>query len=236
MTLADVKEQLALRAVQAHLSVLRARSGLGLLQQQQAKIEDYLARIKGAVDDGAVDEAEYQMARDIAVALEGYIADYQGELNAAYAQYFEATGQTPPKEMTRPVLNLSEIPETMRDAIVIAEDSHPSIRSASYQAKSAEYAIDAEEALLYPDVNGELSYLESDREEELGGEVTDARAIVRMSWDFETGGAQLARIRKKKLWRLKSRRACRSKAICVWLTPNLKPHKSVWKTKKSVKN
>lgn len=198
MTLDDVREQIALRSSSAHLAVLKARAALTLLEKQNANVADYMQRIKIAVDEGAADEAEYQQARDIRVMLDGYVADYKGELAAATSQYFEVTGEMPPEKMDRPVMNLSEIPDGVDDAIAAAINSHPIIRAAGFVSKSTDYAIDAEEALLYPDLDGELSYLQSDRAEELGGEATDARAIVRMTWKFETGGGQLARIRKKK--------------------------------------
>ena len=52
--------------------------------------------------------------------------------------------------------------------------------------------------MLYPNLDGELSYLKRDQKEEIGGEVVDSRAVMRMSWGFSTGGGQLARIRKSK--------------------------------------
>lgn len=198
MTLVDAQEQISYRTAQTYLAVMQARTALAMLKQQQKKVDDYLGRIKGAMEDGAADETEYQQARDVSVILDGFAADFENELATAESQYFELTGEMPPEDMERPVMNLSELPQTLGAAITDALATHPTIKSAEFAAQSAEHDIKAEQGLLYPDINGELSYLESDKEEVLGGEVIDGRALVRMSWTFETGGGQLARIRQKK--------------------------------------
>lgn len=198
MTVFEVQEQLAYRTAQTYLAVMQARAGVVMLTQQQDRVEDYLGRIKGAMEDGAADESEYQQARDVSVILDGYIADYKNELASAESQYFELTGEMPPPELESPALDMAQIPPTIEEALALSKSTHPSIRSAAFTVQSAGHDVKAEEGLLYPDIDGELSYLESEKEEVLGGEVTDARALVRMSWSLETGGGQLARIRQKK--------------------------------------
>lgn len=198
MSVLEVREQLAYRITQAYLAVMQARAGVVMLTQQQERVDDYLSRIKGAMEDGAADESEYQQARDVSVILDGYIADYKNELASAESQYFELTGEVPPAELESPGLDMGLIPPTIEEALSRSKSTHPSIRSASFQVESAGHEVKAEEGLLYPDIDGELSYLESEKKEELGGEVTDGRAIIRMSWNLETGGGQLARIRQKK--------------------------------------
>ena len=42
----------------------------------------------------------------------------------------------------------------------------------------------AEKAAYYPTVNGQLSYLKSDERDLLGGELVDARAVVKMDWEL----------------------------------------------------
>jgi adhesin transport system outer membrane protein len=39
--------------------------------------------------------------------------------------------------------------------------------------------------------------MKTDKEDVIGGEVEDAKAVVRMNWEFETGGAQKARIKQR---------------------------------------
>lgn len=197
MSVADTEERLAFSMAQAYLDLLRARHGLGMLEAHAAKVADYRERIKKMVDDGAADEAEHQQARDISVILENMIADYRGQVLRAEAYYEELTGALPAGEMHVPSPRSEFIPQAADEAVAYAIANHPALKSAEMMEKSAEHGVKAEEAGLYPEVDGEFSYLESEKKDEIGGEMTDGRAVVRMNWDFDTGGAQLARIQKK---------------------------------------
>jgi adhesin transport system outer membrane protein len=42
-----------------------------------------------------------------------------------------------------------------------------------------------------------LFFLKKDLDDVIGGEVTDARAVVKLNWNFSTGGAQYAKIRQR---------------------------------------
>lgn len=198
MAVLDAREGLALRTTEAYLNLLRAQKGAQMLQAHKAKVVDYLDRIKLAVDNGAADESEYQLARDVKVILDGFVTDYQGQVRAAQANYHEAVGRMPEEDMFRPQPQLDLIPADTAEAITAIERSHPLIKAALYQSKSAEYDISSEEASLYPDLDGELSYLKNDREDIVGGEAIDARAVLRLNWEFDTGGGQLARIKQRK--------------------------------------
>lgn len=194
----DVRESLAYRAVQSYIDVMRTQRGLKLIEDHSALVSDYLERIRGMVDDGVSDETELQQARDIDVILQGIKAEYEGQAQNAIARYTEVTGTVPPDVMNEPPDKTQAIETDMNAAIAKAKENHPAVLSSKLQAEASSYEVDAEKGTLYPDVNGELSYLKSDKDDVIGGEVVDARALVRMSWDFSTGGEQFARIRRTK--------------------------------------
>ncbi|MEZ5918691.1 MAG: TolC family protein [Alphaproteobacteria bacterium] len=198
MDLASVREDLALRAAQSYTNVMRVRAALALLHRHEEKVGAYLKRIKTALEDGAADDAEYQKARDVQALLEGIIADYEGQAQAADAEYLQLTGHLPEGALMQPPLYSDSLPETPEEAVSKALESHPALQAAARNAESLSYDVSAEEARLYPALDGELSYLKSDKADIIGGELVDARAVVRMSWNFETGGAQLARIKGSK--------------------------------------
>lgn len=198
VSVVDVRESLAYRAVQSYINVLRARKGLELLEEHSKNVDDYMSRIRSMVDQGASDETELQQARDIQVILDGIKADFIGQVQAAEANYAEVVGSMPDGTLAEPTERMDAIVNEIDQALTAAQNTHPAITAAKLQTKASTYDIEAEEGTLYPDVNGELSYLKSDKEDLLGGEIVDARALVRMSWNFSTGGEQLARIRKTK--------------------------------------
>lgn len=198
LSIVDSRETLALRAAQSYLNVMRTHTALMMLNAQKKQVDDYLGRISVSVENGTSDDAEYQQGRDVKVILDSIIADYEGQVRAAEAEYAELSGRLPEGDMAAPRPHIDLLPSMVDEAISVAKESHPSLHAAAFEAKSYEHDIGSEKAGLYPDVDGEFSYLKSDKADIIGGEVIDGRAVVRMNWALETGGAQLARIREKK--------------------------------------
>ncbi len=194
MKLLDSQEKIADAATQAYIDLSRARRGLQMLKGYEEKVQDYLQRIKSMTEQGAADEAEYQQARDIRVVLEGIIGDYEGQVRTAETNFFEAAGYVPTEELLLPSPRLEMIPKTVDLGVAMAKERHPAVIREALIARATEYEVDMDRAALYPDVNGELSYLKNDKEDVIGGEAEDARAVMKLSWNFDTGGAQLAKI------------------------------------------
>ncbi len=196
--LLGVRETLAFRATQTYINLLRARFGYNLIEEHEKNVSSYLDRIRNMVNEGVADETELQQARDVVIILDNYKADYLGQLRAAESDFFELTGMPPTPNLVKPASPVSSIPETLEAALQQA-NMHPAVRAAMLSSKATQYDITAEESALYPDIDGELSYLKTDKDDIIGGEATDARALVKMNWAFETGGAQMARIKKRNL-------------------------------------
>lgn len=194
----DERENLALRAVQSYLNVMRTRTALDSIKNYRETIGEYQDRIALMVDEGAADEAEAAQAKNIALLLEKSLADFEGQVESAEAEYIEIVGQLPDDKMVKPDLSRFRITQTVDEAVEYAKKHHPLILSAHKELEAANFDTEAEQGSLYPELDGELSYLKRDQVEEIGGELVDGRAILRMSWDFNTGGADLARIRKSK--------------------------------------
>jgi len=194
----DTKENLALRATQAYVSVLRASEALLAIKEYEKTMQGYLERIQLMVDEGAADEVEAAQARNISLLLANTMAEFEGQLRAAQAEYNEIIGRMPEDHLEKPIPRMDMIISDLEDALTYAKTSHPSIMAATEELEAAGYEIDAERGTLYPDLNGELSYLKKDQKEEIGGELIDARAVLRANWTFSTGGAELARISRTK--------------------------------------
>lgn len=191
---ADVRENLALRVVLAYLEVMRNRDSFNMIQDHAKKIADYRSRIGKMVEQGAADESMSVQAHDIQNQLDSTLADVEGQMNKALAEYMEAVGHPAEEPLVRPELKSELIPAKVDDAIAVARKSHPAVIAASLEDQAAGYEITAEKGTLYPDLTGEVSYYKKDVADIIGGEVTDERALLRLNWNFSTGGAQLAKI------------------------------------------
>lgn len=193
----DVRETIALRAVQAYLSVLRARDILGMANAYREKITDYTGKIESRVKEGASDASELSQAQDLAIMMDNALAGYRADLESALATYQEAMGRMPEEPLVVPGDPDASLPKTLEAAIAKAHEAHPMLRAAGYEAVAASHERDAEKSALLPDLTAEASWYRKDLADVIGGEATDARGLVRMNWSFSTGGADLARVRRK---------------------------------------
>ncbi len=197
-TMADAREGLALHAAQAFLNVMRAQEAYNKTLSYQDRIKDYLSRIHGMVEAGAADAAEEAQAKNIQAQLETSVAEMDGQVKLALADYVEATGSMPSGELQATDGIKELLFASVQEAIDHASQYHPLLLSARKSVEAENEEVSAEKGMLLPDLDGEMSYLKRDQKEDIGGEVVDSRAVMRMSWGFSTGGAQLARIRKAK--------------------------------------
>jgi len=102
----------------------------------------------------------------------------------------------PKSDLQKLNISIQSINKDVEKAISFAKVNHPLIKLGEKDLEAAGYDVKAEYAGYYPNLDGEVSYLKRDQKEEIGGELIDARALLKMSWEFETGGAQKARTKK----------------------------------------
>ena len=195
-TLADARPGLALRAAPSFLNVIRAREAHAKAVSYQDRIKDYLSRIHGMVEAGAADAAEEAQAKNIQSQLENSVAEMDGQVKLALADYAEVTGAMPGGELKLTDELKDLMFSSVQEAVNHANQYHPLILSARKNVEAEEEEVSAEKGVLLPDLDGEMSYLKRDQKEEIGGEVAGSPAGVGMGLGFFTGGAQFARICK----------------------------------------
>ncbi len=194
----DVQERLVFRVASSYLDVMRSREALELLKEQQASMSSYHERIVAMVEEGLADETEKQQAEDVVMVMKALVNDYEGSLRKAESDFAEVTGHAPDDSLIKPVSLASALPQDIDAALSAALESHPAIGSARKESDAAAFDVEAEEAGYLPDVTGEMSYLKSDKRDLIGGEVEDARAVLRMNWKFATGGEQKSAIERSR--------------------------------------
>ena len=194
----DVEQNLILGVAQTYIDIIRIRTALDILHHQNKSVEGYKKRIADMIESGGADEAELQQATDVQMLVKSTRADYEGQLLAAEASYRELTGQNPNENLEKPLSAKSQIIADIEGAITQAKAQHPLLMSAHTQAAATASEVDAEKATVYPDLTGELSYLQSTKRDVIGGKVTDARALLKLNWNFSTGKRGNAAIDQKR--------------------------------------
>jgi len=197
-SLVDVRQKLALLTSGAYIEIARNREIIRHFQDRLKGMEDMVARIDSAVAEGGLEETDLQRAQNMVFLTRKVIATAEASLRSAEAEYRETVGMDPPLniKVTRPALDIA--PADVDQALAYAYQNNGAYLAAKLNANAMESDLEAEKLSLVPDLDSELSYLKSDQRDEIGGETIDARAVVRLNWDFSTGGAQFARIKKKR--------------------------------------
>lgn len=188
----DAQSAVSLRAVQAYIAVVRSTELLAKATENLTAMQDYKTRIEAQVAEGGADEAELGRARDYLLLATNIKTEFDGQYDAAIADYIEAAGSAPDGGLTKPARPAS-LPKSLEDAIEGAKAGHPQVRAAQDAIKALGYDVDVEKVSALPVISGELSYLQRDQRDIIGGESTDGRALLKMNWNYSTGGAQKAR-------------------------------------------
>jgi adhesin transport system outer membrane protein len=193
----DVREQVALKTAMSYLDVMRGEEAQERIGKHEGKLADYQKRIQNMVNEGGADKAMIVQAKDIRAQLDNTLANVEGQTRTAQADYRDLVGHLPEGKLTMPEPRLDLIPKTADEAVALALKSHPSLRAARSNENALERDADAERQYYYPKVHSELSYLKRDQDDRIGGEVVDARAVIRANWALSFGGADRARMRKQ---------------------------------------
>ena len=191
-TLNERMQSVEFQTTQAYVQALRAQKMKQAADNHLRSMVDYKTRIQTLVDDGGADESELSRAQDVVSLAENAVAQADADMEIARATYIEAVGRYPDTVLVEPSLNLKNLPKFMVDAVDMAMAGHPQIAAADKEAEAASYERQAVSKNLYPQFDGEVSYQQRDQDDLIGGELVDARAIVKMNWDYAFGGAQKA--------------------------------------------
>lgn len=197
--LLDVEGSLAFRTTVAYLDVLRAYELSQEVEMFDERLAEYISRIQALVEEGAADQSILTRAVDLRAEVKNTSADIRSSLRVAKAEYQEVVGaEAKPENMKLPYPQLEYVPVDLDEAISHAKKYHPFLKSFEYQKESLHDTAEAEKQFYYPDITGELSYFEREQVEEIGGEMQDARALLRLNWDISVGARNSARYMQSK--------------------------------------
>lgn len=188
-------EDVALMAARAHLFLMRTRELLDLSRQYLSDIQGRRDNIEKMVKGGATGEAELLQAEEILMVARTTRLDFEDAYRQAEANYIEMVGAVPEETLQSGEIPWDKLlPETADNALKLAVASNPKLLSADRVVLALGEEAEAERGTLMPKVDAEMSYLQKDQHEELGGELSNAQAMLKMSWNFSTGGGQMARV------------------------------------------
>ena len=193
---AGAAEYTGLRAVEAYLNVLRNRDLVRLTKanvEYHLKVQDQISVRSG----GGVGRKSDQEQVDARVGLaKANLVSAEANLRDVEVNYLRTVGAKP-GPMVRPNgPTAAELPKTEEEALKIAVENHPILKSATADVKAADYQREAAKSFMYPRFDAELGYGNNNNYDGQPGPNDEKYAMLRARWNLFKGGSDYARIKE----------------------------------------
>ncbi|MEO8529807.1 MAG: TolC family outer membrane protein [Deltaproteobacteria bacterium] len=186
--LQQVEQGVLLTAVQAYMNVIRASEFVALRQSNLELIDQELKSAQDRFSLGELTRTDVALAEARRAVSEANLAAAQGDLLAAREDYKAATGHYP--KGLNPAPQTPALPKTLKEALALAQQTHPSLKQAQHQVKLAELAIERSKTAIKPRLTGGLQV-------GVDGEGTQGAGVnLRLSGPIYQGGQLASQIRK----------------------------------------
>lgn len=197
----DISETTSLRAVEVYLNVLRRQDLLKLTESNLAAHDKIYGQIEQRAESGVGRRADVEQAEARLALSQANLAADKGNLQDANSNYMRVIGNMP-ENTTNPGDGCCDrAPATLEDAINIAKNQHPAIRSALAGHEASLAQINGAKAAFQPRVDLQLSAradnnLNADGDTLLRneGHQKELQAMFRLQQNLYNGGADVARV------------------------------------------
>lgn len=185
-------EQIGLKAIESYLDVLRREELLNLAQINLAAHDKTYSQIKLRSDAGIGRKADLEQAQSRLSLSQANVAAAEANLREANITYNKIIGSMP-SGLTKPQ-PIDNLPANVDDALKIALENHPILRSAMADIDATQAQHSAAESLLKPRVNLELGTDFNHNIDGIKYKSNDWYAMVRLRYNLFHGGADKARV------------------------------------------
>jgi len=185
-------ENTGLEAVDAYLNVLRRQRLVELTTTNLEAHERTHDQIKLRSERGVGRKADMDQSQGrVALARANQIAE-QSNLRDAETNYLRVIGEAA-SDLSDPPSPENLIPKTRDEAVSLALDNHPTLKSANADIDSANAQHDTALAVFYPRVDFELGATANNDLDGLDGHNNDVTAMFRLRYNLLNGGKDKAR-------------------------------------------
>ena len=194
----DAAEDIAVRAVQAYINVLRDRDIILLGEANVAKHREVHEKVTERFESGAGSEVDVFQADSRLALAENRLREQRSNLRISETDFLEAVGQMP-EDLDVPANPADAVPATEEDGVNTAWDNNPEIKSAAAIVESRRDDIDVARSPYWPTLNLEASHTwDKDADPNARGIGNTTEVILRLRYNLYRGGADKARTARAK--------------------------------------
>lgn len=188
----SVAENTALEATEAYLNVLRRQKLVELAQTNLESHQRTHDQITLRSERGVGRRADMDQSLGRLALAETNLMAEQSNLRDAETTYLRVIG-APPSSLSEPPSPEPLLPMTVEEAVNIAVQNHPTLRSAQADVESANAQHDVTRAAFLPRVDFELGSRADHDIDGVRGSDQDVTAMFRLRYNLFNGGRDTAR-------------------------------------------
>lgn len=184
-------EVTGLRGVQVYLDVLRQQKLMELAEENLATHERIYGFIRKRSERGVGRESDTQQTLGRLALAKTNLITAQNSLRDATVAFQNVVGR-PYKSLEEPESLEHMLPVSLDEAIQVALDNHPTLKSAEADVEAARQQQRAAKSMFFPRLHVEASGSRNDDIDGIEGNNHDAQLMLRGRYSF-TGGKDMAR-------------------------------------------
>lgn len=186
-------EEVAMQAIDAYLEVVRHRQLLAYAADNLQAHDKAYDQVRRQGEGGQGWRADLEQMETRLALAKSTVAAAQSALRDAETAFRRVVGVAP-TVLTDSGDEGTALPATVEEAVQIAFDSHPLLKSAQADIEAAEAQRRAVRSLFHPRIELELSASNHKNLDGLATPERDRAAMVRLRWNLFRGGAENSRL------------------------------------------
>ena len=191
----DSEENIALRVVEAYLSVLRLREVVDLAMENVQAHVDTLEDVRLRAETGGGNQADVLQSESRVANAMDRLLEQKGDLRQAEIDFQEAVGVMP-DQLDLPATPGTEIPVSVDEAVTRALASNPAARAAEIAIDAYRYDAQAAEGPFVPRFDLQVSAAAEDNVNGVRKSGTELQALAVMRFNLYRGGTDTAKLRR----------------------------------------
>lgn len=190
----DISERTSLQAIEAYLDVMRRQDLLELTQTNLQSHETIFSQIQQRAESGVGRRADVDQAQARFALSQSNIESQLGNVEDARTNFQRVVG-TMPENISNPGDDCCDkAPATLDDAIKIAFNQHPTLRSALADHEASLAQENAAKSAFHPRIDLDLGATADNNIDGVPGHDKGLYAMFRLQYNLLNGGADKARV------------------------------------------
>lgn len=190
----DISERRSLQAIGAYLDVLRRQDLLTLTEANLESHQTIFSQIEQRSDSGVGRRADVDQAQARLALSQSNVESQIGNVEDARTNFQRVVG-TMPENITNPGDDCcNNAPATLDDAVKIAYNQHPTLRTALANHEASLAQENAAKSAFHPRIDLDLGASANNNLDGESGHAKGLYAMFRLQYNLLNGGADKARI------------------------------------------